>query len=221
MSRASFTNQLRELHDEVLLLGSMVDRSIDLSMIALRGRDRVLAKQVVDEDLLINKKRFDIEDLCLQAIATQQPMASDLRLIASVLYAIADLERMADHAEGTAKIVLRMSDEPLIKPLVNLPKMADKAREMLRDSLNAFVNRDVELAKKTADMDDEVDRLYDIVVNDLLLLMTSDPSTIQRATYLVWVAHNLERIADRVTNICERVAFMVTGHMEEINVSSY
>jgi len=221
MPRATYAQQLRQLQDEVLLLGSMVDQSIERSMAALKDRDVVKAKQIVDDDLAINRKRFEIEDFALQTIATQQPMASDLRVIASVLYVITDLERMADHAEGTAKIVIRMGDEPLIKPLVDIPIMSDKARAMLRAALDAFVNHDAVAAKLIADSDDEVDEIYDRVVNDLILLMGRDPSLIERATYLVWVAHNLERIADRVTNICERVAFMVTGRMEEVNVSKY
>lgn len=221
MSRATFAQQLRTLQDEVLLLGSMVDRSIARSIEALKRRDVVEARQIVDDDREINQKRFEIEDLCLQTIATQQPMASDLRIIASVLYVITDLERMADHAEGTAKIVLRMGDEPLIKPLVDIPIMTEKARAMLRGALDAFVNHDAAAAKRIADDDDEVDALYERVLHDLLVLMARDPSSIERATYLLWVAHNLERIADRVTNICERVAFMVTGRMEEVNVSRY
>jgi len=221
MSRATFAQQLRNLHDEVLLLGGMVDRSIDRAVEALKSRDVVEARRIIEDDASVNRRRFEIEDLCLQTIATQQPMASDLRVIASVLYVITDLERMADHAEGIAKIVVKIGDEPPIKPLVDIPAMAERGRWMLRASLDAFVNHDAEAAKRIADVDDEVDALYDRVLHDLLLMMTRDPGLIERATYLVWVAHNLERIADRVTNICERVAFMVTGRMEEVNVSTY
>ena len=221
MSRANFAQQLRTLHDEVLLLGSMVDRSIERAVDALKRRDIEEAKRIVADDALINRRRFQIEDLCLQTIATQQPMASDLRVIASVLYVITDLERMADHAEGIAKIVIRMGDEPTIKPLIDIPLMADKARWMLRSVLEAFVSHDVEAAKRIADSDDEVDALYDQVQHDLLMLMVKDQTLIERATYLLWAAHNLERIGDRVTNISERIAFITTGRMEEINVSSY
>jgi phosphate transport system protein len=221
MSRATYAKILRDLQDQVLILGSMVDQAIDRSMKALRLQDVDEARRIIEDDAVINAKRFEIEDLCIQTIATQQPAASDLRVIASVLYIITDLERMADHAEGTAKITIRMGDEPPIKPLIDLPLMADQCRKMLRQALDAFINRDPAAAKAVADMDDEVDRLYDIVQADLLRIMMAHPEYIERATYLLWVSHNLERIADRVTNICERVAFMVTGHMEEVNVSKY
>ncbi|MDO8672563.1 MAG: phosphate signaling complex protein PhoU, partial [Dehalococcoidia bacterium] len=158
---------------------------------------------------------------CLSLMATQQPMARDLRLIIAVLLIGTELERMGDHAEGIAKITLMLADEPLLKPLVDIPRMADKAREMLRRSLDAFIARDAEAAKKIAAEDDEVDALYDRVYQELLTFMISDPRNITRATHLLWVAHNLERIADRATNICERVVFTVTGRMEEINVSKY
>ena len=137
------------------------------------------------------------------------------------MHIITDLERMGDHAEGIAKINLMMGDEPLLKPLIDIPKMADKARDMLRRSLDAFVAGTSRRASALAPEDDEVDELYDRVYRDLLDIMIKDPTTITRATHLLWVAHNLERIGDRVTNICERVVFMVTGRMEEINVSKY
>ena len=169
----------------------------------------------------INRKRFEIEEKCLLLLATQQPMASDLRIIAGIMNIITDLERMGDHAEGIAKINLMMGDEPLLKPLVDVPRMADKTREMLRRTLDAFVARDAEAAKKLASEDDIVDELYNTVYRDLLDIMIGDPTTVSRATYLLWVAHNLERIGDRITNICERIVFMVTGQMEEMNVSKY
>ena len=154
-------------------------------------------------------------------LATQQPMATDLRVIAAAMHICTELERMGDHAEGIAKINLMMGDESLLKPLVDIPAMSDKARDMLRRTMDAFVARDVEAAKAIASEDDEVDALYDRVYIDLVGYMVKDPGTITRATHLLWVAHNLERIADRVTNICERVVFMVTGQMEETNVSKY
>ncbi len=220
-TRSTFSRELREIQAEVLVLGSMVDQSIARSIDALKNRDVVEAKRIIDEDALINRKRFDIEERCLQTIATQQPMASDLRVLASVLYVTADLERMGDHAEGNAKIVIRMGDAPLVKPLVDIPLMAERCREMLRDALEAFFRHDAKAAIEIANRDDEVDAIYDRVQRDLLNLMVGDPSVIERATYLVWVAHNLERIADRVTNICERVAFVATGRMQEVNVSAY
>ncbi|MHB1006986.1 MAG: phosphate signaling complex protein PhoU [Chloroflexota bacterium] len=221
MARASFDRQLAELQDEVLVLGNMVDRAIDQSIDALKRRDNDLARRTIEEDLLINRKRFEIEDKCLHIMARQQPLASDLRVLAAVLNIITDLERMGDHAEGIAKITLLHGEEPLLKPLVDVPVMAEKARSMLRRALDSFINRDTELAKQVSAQDDEVDALYDRVYADLLEYMIRDPHTIQRATLLLWVAHNLERIADRVTNICERVVFLVTGHMEEMNTSKY
>jgi len=221
MPRQSFERHLHELQDEVLVLGSMVASATDRSMEALKNRDLELAKQVVSDDRKINRKRFDIEEMCLELLSTQQPMAGDLRIIVAVLNIIVDLERMADYAEGTAKIAIMIGDEPPLKPLVDLPRMAEKSTVMLRRSLDAFIKRDAEAARQIITEDDEVDNLYDQVFRELLVFMMSDPRTITRATRLIWVAHNLERTADRVTNICERVIFAVTGKMEEIAVSKY
>ena len=221
MPRESFDRHLNELQDEVLILGSMVDKAINRSTEALKKRDLELAKQVAANDLRINQKRLDIEERCIELIVTQQPVASDLRVIIAVLNIIIDLERIGDHAEGIANIALMLGDEPPLKPLVDLPRMAEKARNMLRRSLDAFIKRDAEAARKISDEDDEVDNLYDQVFRELLTFMMEDPRTLTRATRLIWVAHNLERSADRVTNICERVVFVVTGKMEEIGASKY
>ena len=220
-TRATFDRQLAGLRDDVLILGSMVDKAIDRAVEALKRRDLNESEVIISDDMKINRKRFEIEEKCLLLLATQQPMAGDLRAIAAVMHIITDLERMGDHAEGIAKINLMMGDEPLLKPLVDIPRMADKARDMLRRSLDALIAPDVESARALAAEDDEVDRLYDSVYAELIGFMVRDPSTITRATHLLWVAHNLERIADRITNICERIVFMVTGQMEEINVSKY
>lgn len=221
MPRGVFERELERLQDELLLLGSMVDKAIDRSVEALKRRDMEAARRIIEEDLAINRKRFEIEEKAIELIATQQPMASDLRTIVAVLNVIIDLERMADHAEGIAKINLLMGNEPLLKPLIDIPRMAEKSRDMLRRALDAFVARDAESARQVAEEDDEVDVLYDQVYRELLSFMIEDPGTITRATYLLWAAHNLERIADRVTNVCERVDFLVTGHMREMNVSYY
>ena len=221
MAREGFEKGLTELQEEVLILGSMVDKAIDHSIEALKKRDIDWSRQIVADDAAINRKRFDVEEQALLLIATQQPMARDLRFIAAVLSIITDLERMADHAEGIAKITLLLGDEPPVKPLIDIPRMATKGREMLRGALDALVARDAEAAKRIASEDDEVDGLYDQVYRELLTFMIQDPRTITRVTHLLWVAHNLERIADRVTNICERVVFAVTGTMEEMNVSTY
>lgn len=220
MPRESFDRQLRELQDSVLAMGSMVDKAIDRSVQALRTRDVVLARQVVQDDAKINQQRFEIEDRCILLIATQAPIATDLRTLASTLSIITDMERMADHAAGTAKITILIGNEPPLKPLIDIPRMADTAREMLAASLQAFVNRDMAAAQAIAIRDDEVDELYNQVYRELLTFMMADPSTINRATHLLWVAHNLERTADRVTNICERVLYLVTGKMVEIQSGS-
>ncbi len=221
MPRESFNRHLQELQDDVLVLGSMVGKAIERSMEALKKRDLELARQVIADDKIINQKRFDIEEKCIELIVTQQPMASDLRIIVAVLNIIVDLERIGDHAEGNAKIAVMIGDEPPLKPLVDLPRMAQKTEEMLRRSLDAFVGHDAEAARKISDEDDEVDHLYDQVFRELLTFMAEDSKTITRATRLIWVAHNLERSADRVTNICERVIYVVTGKMTEMGVSKY
>ncbi len=221
MIRHQFGQRLQELQDQMLLLGSLVDRAVERAVAALKARDMEASRQVINDDLQINRMRFDLEERCLDLIATQQPMASDLRAIIAILIIANELERMGDHAEGIAKINIMHGEQPLVKPLIDIPRMAEKSRDMLRRSLDAFVRRDAGAAKQIATEDDEVDGLYDQVYNELLLIMLQDPHKINRATYLLWAAHNLERIADRVTNICERVVFMVTGTMEEINVSKY
>ena len=219
--RTAFNKKLTGIQDDVLIMGSMVEKAILRSMEALKERDIVKAQQVIDDDLKVNEKRFEIEEKCIQLIATQQPMASDLRTIICVLNVISELERIGDHAEGVAKIVLMIGDEPPLKPLIDLPRMAEKTADMLRRSLDTLINRDVETAREIVAEDDEVDNLYDQVFRELLVFMAEDPKTITRATRLIWVAHNLERSADRVTNICERVVFVVTGKMEEIGASKY
>ncbi len=219
--RGTFDRDLRELHDEVLALGSMVDKAIARSIDALRRLDQVAARQIIHDDQQINRTRFDVENAAIALIATQQPMARDLRTIVAVLNIIVELERMGDYAKGIAEIVLRHGEQPLLKPLIDVPRMADKARDMLRRSLDAFIAHDAEAARQIAAEDDEVDALYDQVYRELLTFMLQDPHTIDRATWLLWTAHNLERIADRVTNICERVVYEATGEMAEMNVSNY
>ena len=221
MPRASFERHLHELQDEVLVLGSMVEKAIYRSMEALKNRDLELAQRVIADDSEIDRKRYDIEEKCIELIVTQQPVASDLRIIVAVLNIIIDLERIGDHAEGIAKIAIMIGKEPPLKPLIDLPRMAQKTGEMLRRSLDAFINRDADAAREIVTEDDEIDSLYDQVFRELLTFMAEDPRTITRATRLIWVAHNLERSADRVTNICERVVFVITGKMEEIGVSKY
>ncbi|HEX5167459.1 MAG TPA: phosphate signaling complex protein PhoU [Thermomicrobiales bacterium] len=217
MTRTVFTQSLQDLQDGVLTLGSMVEKAIGRAVESLRNQDVVLAQQVVDEDANINDVRWELEEAAINLMATQAPMARDLRRIAAVMHIVTELERMADHAEGIAVLTLRTADEPHLKPLVDIPKMADIAREILIEALDAYTEMDAERARQIARRDDEVDRLYEQVYRELLTFMISDPRTITRATHLLWVAHNVERIADRVTNICERVVFVVTGQIEEMN----
>ena len=219
--RSGLDRQLRMLQDEVVMMGGMVEKSIARALDALMRRDLEASHQVVREDDYIDSKRFEIEEQCIDLIATQQPMAGDLRILISMLHITVELERMGDYAEGIARINILMGNEPLVKPLIDIPLMAERASAMLRRSLYALVNRDTVAALQVCNDDDEVDALYDQVYKDLLVYMIRDPETIQRATYLLWVAHDLERIADRATNLAERVVYLVTGKMEEINVSKY
>jgi phosphate transport system protein len=219
--RTTFHKNLREIQDEVLVMGSMAGKAVESSVKALRERDLSLAQQIIDDDLKVNQKRFEIEEKCVGLIATQQPMASDLRTIVAILNITTEIERIGDYAIGIARIVVMIGDEPPLKPLVDIPRMADQTVDMLRRSLDAFINRDVEAAKKIVTEDELVDNLYDQVFRELLVFMAEDARTITRATRLIWVTHNLERAADRVTNICERVVYMVTGKMEEIGASTY
>jgi phosphate transport system protein len=215
--RETFDQELQRIQDEVLVLGSMVEKAITESVESLKRRDPEGARRLIIEDRILNEKRFAIEDDILVLIATQQPMAVDLRTLAAALEITTELERIGDYAKGIAKINLMMGEKPLLKPLIDIPRMAEKARGMLHQALEAFVQRDVDLARAIPDEDDEVDALYNQVYRELLTFIVSDPSTIDQATYLLWVAHNLERAADRVINICERVVFTVTGEMMEMD----
>jgi phosphate transport system protein len=221
MVRSSFERQLSEVEEDMLVMAGMVERAIERSVDALKNRDIELARVVIVEDMEINTKRYETEEKCLELLATQQPMAHDLRTIVAILHIIVDLERMGDHAEGIAKIAIMLADDPPLKPYIDIPRMAEVATRMLTQSLDAFKRKDVELARKVCDEDDLVDQLYDQVYHELIVFMLNDPRTIERATHITWIAHNLERIADRVTNICERVVYMEQGKYEELNVSKY
>jgi phosphate transport system protein len=220
-TRTGFHKHLQEFEEDILTMGGMVVKAIDRAIEALKERDLSLAHQIIADDSAINKKRFSIEDKCVGLIATQQPMASDLRTIVAVLNIVTELERIGDYAEGIAKIVIMIGDEPPLKPLIDIPRMRDITLEMINKSLESFVKRDVGLAMRVVSLDSVVDGLYDQVFRELLTFMMVDPKTTNRATRLIWVAHNLERAADRATNICERVVFTVTGKMEEIGASKY
>jgi phosphate transport system protein len=219
--RTAFHQHLREVEGDVLMMGNRVTKATDRAIEALKKRDLTLAHQIIADDAQINEQRFAIEDKCIGLMATQQPMASDLRIIVAVLNIIVELERIGDYAEGIAKIVIMIGDEPPLKPLIDIPRMAEITIDMINKSLQSFVARDPELAMRVVSLDSVVDSLYDQVFRELLTFMMIDPKTTNRATRLIWVAHNLERAADRATNICERVVFTVTGKMEEIGASKY
>src|SRR4030067_1301384 len=221
MTREAYHKALKDVQDEVLRMADKVGKALKDSIEALKQRDRETSKRIIREDIVINKMRFDIEDQCLLLIATQQPMAVDLRVLAAVINIITDLERIGDHAEGIAKINISIGDEPLVQPLRDIPHMSELGLSMLDRCMKAFLNRDVEAARQVCNDDDEVDALYDQTYRELLLVMIENPRALQGATYMILAAHNLERIADRVTNIAERVVFMVTGKMEEMNISKY
>jgi phosphate transport system protein len=221
MPREGFHRRIKELEHEVLEMGEMVFDAIHRSVEALKNLDAETAKQVIANDAQVDRKRWQLEDRCVDLIATQQPVASDLREIIATLSIVRDLERIGDYAEGIGKIVLMHGDEPLVRPLTYLPAMTEKAVGMLRRSLEAFVQRDAKAARLICDEDDDVDRLYDQAYHDLIGYMIKDPSVIPRATYLIWAAHNIERVADRATNIAESVVYLVTGTPTELNVSKY
>ncbi len=217
MTRTRYEKQLQALQDELLVLGSMVSKAMLDSLDILKRQDLDAARQLIAADRIINKKRFKIEDECLTLIATQQPMARDMRLLAAVLEIASELERIGDYAKGIARITLYIGHQPLVKPLVHLPQMCQISVEMLRSALDAFVNQDVAAARQIPKRDDEVDDLYNIVNRELIQIIMANPAAIDNANYLSWAAHNLERAADRTTNICERIIYTVTGELIEMD----
>jgi phosphate transport system protein len=211
--RRLLDEQFDSVQNELLHMSRLVAQAIDQSMRAWRGRDRALAEKVVAGDAELNRMRYAVEESCLALIATQQPTAGDLRAILAMDSIAVELERMGDHAEGIAKIVLRMGDEPPIQPLPEMPAMAELCRSMLAESLQTFVGRDPNAARLVGEQDDEIDRLYRQLFDRVVAAMAKDPSIVARGTYLLWIGHNLERIGDRITNISERVIFMTTGQI--------
>lgn len=210
-TRAEFERDLQNLRQEVLNLGSMVEKAVERAVDALKRYDVKQARNVIDQDREIDERCYALEEHALLLIATQQPLATDLRIIAATLSIISELERIGDYAEGLGKIAIRLSNWPPLKPLIDIPRMAEISIDLLWQALDAFMEMDLERCRAIWQRDDEVDALYDQVYRELLTYMMSDPRTIERATLLLWAAHNLERIADRVTNICERIAFVITG----------
>ena len=216
--RVALDRGLNQVEENLLRMREMIDRALTRSLKSLADRDQALAREVIDDDELINKIRYAIEEACLALIATQQPTASDLRMIMAIMSVVADLERMGDYAAGISKTVLRMGDEPLLKPLIDIPKMVDLARQMLEASVQALLDQDVPRAREIAARDDEMDDLYQAIFDELVEIMARQPDSVHRATYLLWCAHNLERIGDRVTNIAERVVFVSTGDFKDLNI---
>ena len=214
-ARVEFQRLLRQVQDEVLALGSMVEQAVLAAVDALKRRDLALSRQVIEGDTAIDRKRYAIEERCIQVIAMHQPMATDLRALVAYLYIADELERMGDYAEGIGKISLLMGEQPPLKPLIDIPRMAELGLAMMRDALDALVQRDAAKAQAVIERDDEVDALYDQVFRELITYMLADPRSIDRASYLTWAAHNLERLADRATNLAERVIFLVTGRLPQ------
>jgi phosphate transport system protein len=215
--RETFDRQIQHLLDETLLLGSMVEAAVHRSVDALKNRDFEVSRQVYLADRAVNTKRYGIEYAVIALIATQQPMARDLRLLAAVLEIITELERIGDYAKGICRINIMLGPENLVKPLVDIPRMAEIGLDMLRRALKAFVERDAVTARAIPEEDDQIDQLYTQVYHDLMKIIVNDPSTVDRANYLLWAAHNLERLGDRVTNICERIVFVQTGEILEMD----
>ncbi len=219
MLRKTFGQELQQLRDNTIELGQIVQKMILQSVTALKNRDIEASKEILELDQDVNRRRFAIENQVLVLIATQQPMAYDLRLLASILEIAGELERMGDYAKGIAHINIQMGDLPPVKPLVDIPRMAEKSCDMLNRALQAFLQEDEQAAKSIPLEDDEVDALYLQVYRELMTFVIQDPTAIERANWLLWAAHNLERVADRVTNICERTIYVVSGVMKEINSS--
>ncbi len=220
MARQVFTQEMQRLQDEVLALGSTVEYALGDAVRILKQRDFEESRRLMANDWQINVRYHDIEQGCMELIATQQPTAGDLRVIAAMIRIATELERIGDYAKGIAKINLLIGDEKLLKPLVDIPQMATKTQGMLHRSLLAFSRKDLALARTIPDQDDEIDDLYNQVYRELFTYMLAHPETIEQGNYLLWAAHNIERAADRVTNICERVIYMITGQIVELDQSS-
>jgi phosphate transport system protein len=217
MSRQVFEQQLDTLHRNMMAMGALVEEAIHTSIKSLVERDLQLAEKVIENDKKINQLEQEIETGCFQLIALQQPVGSDLRRIGTMLKLVTDLERMGDHAVAIAKTTIRLKEEKYIKPLIDIPAMADNVKAMVRDSLNAFIAKDRELAEEVAARDDVIDKLYSKIFRDLVEVMNRHEHSINQGTHLLLVAQYLERIADHVTNICEWTIYMNTGVLPDLN----
>lgn len=217
MPRTAFDLEISQLKVQLLDYGARVQNVIGDGMETLKTRDRALAEAIIQNDTLLNKTRYDLEESCYTILATQAPTAGDLREIMSMLLIAIELERIADHAKNMAEITIYMGNEPLLKPLIDLPRMTEICQTMLGRALDAFSRQDDEAAEAVAEMDDEVDNLYKQVFRELMSFIVEDPRTVSRALNLLFAGHNLERIGDCVTNIAERVVYAKTGRLEELN----
>lgn len=218
-TRGTLDRRIRDHYDDILVLSSLVEQALIQAVQTLQERDLELARLVYDNDDNINEKRYGIEENVLTTVATQQPAARDLRILASLLDVAGELERMGDYAKGIARITIRLGDDPPLKPLKQIPRMAALTVDMLHRAVEAFIDQDEEAAHSIPREDDKVDDLYNSLYLELLEIMFEDRNTVDRATFHLWVSHNLERTADRVTNICERTAFTVTGNHHEFDRS--
>jgi phosphate transport system protein len=218
MIRQHYEKELQRLQDELLLMGSMVNQALRQAVEILKRQDLAAAQQLITDDKTINRRRFAIEDAVLTLIATQQPMARDMRFLAAVLELSSELERIGDYAKGIARITIYLGQDPVVKPLIHIPQMCAIVNEMLRMALDAFINLDVTTARQIPHEDDKVDELYNTVNRELIQLVIANPSIMDRANYFSWAAHNLERAADRVVNICERIVYTATGEFIEMDV---
>ncbi|MGB9678662.1 MAG: phosphate signaling complex protein PhoU [Thermoanaerobacteraceae bacterium] len=217
MIRSHFEKELEDLHYDVLKMGSLVEEAIANAITSLVNHDVELAQKVISDDDRIDKMEVEIDNKCAKIMVTQQPIAKDLRVVLTGLKIVTDLERMADHAVDIAKTTVRIANQKYIKPLIDIPRMAEIVREMVKMSLDSYVREDIELAKSIGEKDDIVDALYKQVFRELLTYMMEDPKNIDQATQFLFVARYLERIADHTTNICEWVIFLDTGEHIDLN----
>lgn len=217
MVRQSFDKELDNLHHDLIRMGGKVEEQIDKCIIALTKQDDSLAQKVIDDDDIVDSMETDIEEKCVKLIARQQPLAIDLRKIFTAIKIVTDLERIADYAVDIARITIRLKEEIYIKPLIDIPRMADIVQSMIKYSLDAYVNLDVKLAEETCEKDDEIDAIYKQVFRELLILMIEDPRTINQATQFLFICRYLERIGDHVTNICEWIVYLMTGEHKDLN----
>lgn len=216
-TRSYFEEELKNLHENILLMSAMVEEMLANSVKALKEHDIELGQKIIDDDDAVDVKEIEIQDFCTKLIAKQHPLAKDLRLVTAALKIIGDLERIADNAVDIAKIVIRLSNEEYIKPLIDIPRMADLTIDMLKDAIDSYVKEDISFANEISLRDDQIDGLFKQIYLELLTYMMEDPKKITQATHFIFVARYLERVADHATNICEAVIYLVTGEYKDLN----